>query len=353
MKTILYVIDSLSVGGAERLLVETINNLPEFRIVVVTLYPGDDLLPELNCHSVHCLDFKGKLTIPTTVLKLRKLITSYCPDIVHAHLLWSTFIARLATPKSIPFYFSVHSTLSKDAFGKNKLSLFLEKVTYKPWHTAIFVSEYVKSDYDQSVGLRGPAHVLYNFIPDQFFQNFRLKPDNKLEKFVAVGNLKEAKNYQYLIEAFKILKEKGVSATLDIYGQGYLQKTLQQEIDKYQLPIKLKGTAKNIHTILPQYDAYVLCSMHEGFGLAPVEAMAVGLPVFLSDIPIMHEVSGGHAVFFNPQRPEDFAGKVQEAMGQADKLKLHAEQAHAFALKLASHKSYLKGLYQIYGNSLK
>jgi glycosyltransferase involved in cell wall biosynthesis len=353
LKTILYVIDSLSVGGAERLLVETVNNLPEFRIVVVTLYPGNDLLPELSCHAVHCLHFSGKLGMPAAVFKLRKLINRYRPALVHSHLLWSTFVARLATPKRIPFYFSVHSTLSKDAFEKNKLSLLLEKLTYKPWHTAIFVSEFVKNDYDQLVGLRGPAQVLYNFIPDQFFQNFRLKPDNKLKRFVAVGNLKEAKNYLYLIEAFKILKEKGVSLTLDIYGQGYLQKPLQEEIDQHQLPIALKGTARNIHAILPQYDAYVLCSLHEGFGLAPVEAMAVGLPVFLSDIPTMREISGGHAIFLDPQMPEDFVAKVLEATGQEYELKQQVEHAHAFALKIASRQSYLKGLYQLYGNSLK
>lgn len=347
-KTILYVIDSLSVGGAERLLVDTINSLPEFRIIVVTLYPGGELQAELKCQAVHCLHLKGKFSIPGAILNLRKIISGYKPDVVHAHLLWSTFIARLATPKQIPFFFSVHSTLSKDAFEKNKLSLFLEKLTYKPWHTAIFVSEFVKNDYQQTIGLRGPAHVLYNFIPDRFFQNYRLKPANQLKKFVAVGNLKEAKNYQYLIEAFKILKEKGIDISLDIYGEGHLRESLQNEIDKFQLPITLKSTASDIHTILPKYDAYVLCSIHEGFGLAPMEAMAVGLPVFLSNIPIMHEISEGNAIFFNPERPVTFIAGLEKALAQPEVLEKKVAQAHAGALQMATRKSYLKNLRVIY-----
>jgi glycosyltransferase involved in cell wall biosynthesis len=348
MVTILYVIDSLSVGGAERLLVNTINSLQDHKIIIVTLYPRNEYQQELKNATLYCLDFKGTLSIPLTVLKLRRIIAKLNPDIVHSHLLWSTFIARLATPKNIPFFFSVHSTLSKDAFEKNRLSLFLEKLTYKPHQTAIFVSEFVKEDYQKAIGLRGPAHVLHNFIPDQFFQNFRIKPDNKLHKFVAVGNLKEAKNYYYLIKAFKILKEKEVEASLDIYGSGYLENDLQKEIDQNQLPITLIGTAGSIFKILPQYDAYVLCSLHEGFGLAPVEAMAIGLPVFLSDIPVMHEISGGKAIFIDPKEPVDFASQLVKYQGGNKYLEATVSKAYTYVSQKFSRESYSKKLRVIY-----
>ena len=55
---------------------------------------------------------------------------------------------------------------------------------------------------------------------------------------------------------------------------------LQKQISKYKLPIKLMGIHEKIYEVLPSYDAFVMCSFVEGFGISAAEAMAIGLPFY-------------------------------------------------------------------------
>ncbi len=57
-------------------------------------------------------------------------------------------------------------------------------------------------------------------------------------------------------------------------------------------------------------DLLVQPSFYEGFGLPPLEAMAAGCPVAVSDIPVLREVCGDAAAYFDPLKPEDIASQV-------------------------------------------
>jgi glycosyltransferase involved in cell wall biosynthesis len=52
-------------------------------------------------------------------------------------------------------------------------------------------------------------------------------------------------------------------------------------------------------------------SLEEGFGLPTLEAQIHGCIPLLSDIPVFHEVSGDHAIFFNPYAPESLVSAIQ------------------------------------------
>src|SRR3712207_7032732 len=61
---------------------------------------------------------------------------------------------------------------------------------------------------------------------------------------------------------------------------------------------------------LLQATALVSASRDEGFGIPLVEAMSVGTPVVVSDIPIFREIGGDAALYFDPTSPEDVASAV-------------------------------------------
>jgi glycosyltransferase involved in cell wall biosynthesis len=61
-------------------------------------------------------------------------------------------------------------------------------------------------------------------------------------------------------------------------------------------------------------DAFVHPAFSEGFGLPPVEALARGLPVACSDIPVLREVMGDDAIFFDPHAPASIAAAVSAAL---------------------------------------
>src|SRR5688572_3443861 len=96
---VLHVIDTLSVGGAEKLLVGTVNGLSQFNHHVVYLSGSDALAKDLpaDCKIVK-LNFRSKLDTFRCVKQLRRYIRENDIDIVHSHLVMSTIIARLACP---------------------------------------------------------------------------------------------------------------------------------------------------------------------------------------------------------------------------------------------------------------
>ena len=76
---------------------------------------------------------------------------------------------RLATPRKIPLYNCIQNISSMASYTANRLSLYLEKLTYTKRHHIIAVSKVVLDDFDQWVGLKGRSTVLYNIIGDEFF----------------------------------------------------------------------------------------------------------------------------------------------------------------------------------------
>jgi glycosyltransferase involved in cell wall biosynthesis len=347
---IVHVIDSLGRGGAETQLVGLLPLLAEhYDITLVTLMPDSDFPPEaVIAADRHCLGYTGFKSLPRCVLALRKIIRRVRPDLVRSQLYLSGIVARAATPAGIPLVFSIHSSMSHDAYLKNRFALPLERLTYRPRHALIAVSRYALDDFDRHVGVKGKAFVLHNSIAEAFFDRpcaQAWKPGRPF-RLVAVGNLKEAKNYAFLVEAFRGLA--GAPVSLDIYGEGALRPALQAAIDSKRLPIRLMGQSADLPDILSGYDGYVMPSLYEGFGIAAAEAMAAGLPMLLSDLAVLREVAQGEARFFDPADPASFAARVREILaGRVDLVRLSTEGRRIAAenYRRPAYVERLRGIY--------
>jgi glycosyltransferase involved in cell wall biosynthesis len=67
---------------------------------------------------------------------------------------------------------------------------------------------------------------------------------------------------------------------------------------------------EDLATLYRAAEAYVFPSLSEGFGLPALEAMASRLPVICSAIPVLREICGDNAIYFDPQDPSDIASKI-------------------------------------------
>lgn len=305
---IVHVIDSLALGGTENQFLSLLPDLArDHEIILVTLKDDDRTdFGELPVTRRYCLNFTGPRSLPATAWRLRRIIAREKPDLVRAQLYWSSVAARLATPRSVPLVFSIHSTMSEDGYLKRREALWLEKLTYRSRHRLISVSRHALEDFDRHVGLKGPADVMTNFVDPQFAASGSRKPIGGRLRLVAVGNLKPVKNYSYLIEAMNGVE--GVE--LDIFGEGPERPALERQIASSGAHVLLKGIRGDMWNVLPEYDAFVMPSLYEGCPNAAIEAMAAGLPLLLSDIPVMREVSHGNALFFNQKDLRAFAALI-------------------------------------------
>lgn len=129
-----------------------------------------------------------------------------------------------------------------------------------------------------------------------------------------VGNAHPHKNVPTLIKAAEILKMR-----LAIVGY---DKFFQSRLPKSQF-VEVVGEVPN-NKIADWYRhaaALVTASKMEGFGIPPLEAMSVGCPAIVSDIPVFHEVYGEAAVYFNQNDPNDIAKVIKETITDRKKLK--------------------------------
>jgi glycosyltransferase involved in cell wall biosynthesis len=346
---IVHVIDSLTRGGAETLLVNLLPALAErYDIVLVTLRPDSDFEhDQLAVKALYCLGYTGSRSLPACAWKLRRIIRRHRPALVRAQLFTASLVARLATPRRVPLVFSIHNPMSEDAYTKNRLALPLEKLTYRKRHALISVSRSALDDFEQWVGVRGQSFVLPNFINDAYLEAARVRRTlGKPLRLIAVGMLKAQKNYFYLIEAFR--RMRGAKVALDIYGDGPLRAELQRAIDAGSLPIRLLGKRPDVYNRLDDYDLYVMPSRYEGFGIAPVEAMAAGLPLLLSDLPVLREISYGNALFFDIADPEALPALLRTLGDREAELADLSERGIALAREHYRRDSYVEKLAAIY-----
>jgi len=358
MKKVLFlVIDNLAKGGAEVLLAGTLPKLNEkYSVILITLTNECEFnTNEILFEKKYTLGFNNKLSFFSCVRKLRKIIKETHPSLIHSHLFYSSLIARWACPSNIPLVYSLHNEMSKNVFNNSKVLTYLEKKTVKKNHAVIAVSKEVLRDYENTIGKNNSSFILHNYISDVFFRGSLVKaypkPIQRIN-IIAAGNIKTQKNYAYLIKAFSLLKDFNV--TLDIYGYGKDEviKAFQKEIDQNNLPINFKGQAHHIHELLPQYDLYVSSSKHEGFGIATVEAMASGLPVLLSDLPVYHEITFNNALFFDIQDSGSFQNLIKQIFENKYDLNELSKKGIDIAKKYTK-EIYLKKLLNIYDHLLK
>lgn len=347
---ILHVIDSLGRGGAETLLVGVIRSLVTYDHHIVLLSDKNDfkdLIPE-DC-TISIVPFNRMYDLPFACLQLKKLIHSFKPDIVHSHLFWSSIIARLATPSKVKLFYSNHCLQSLDAF-QNRLYRLLEKALYNKRHTLISVSKTVEADYKNFIKVKGRHVVLHNFVDDRFFSLKKMIRSTSITlKCIAVGRLATQKNWAFLLAAFSKLKGEDIS--LDIYGTGELKEKLEAIKNEYELEkVQFKGLHRNIEQVLPHYDLFISGSLYEGHPVSVLEAMAAGIPLLLSDIPVMHEAAQEFAVYFDLADTQDFVEKIMFLKNNEPALLDVSSKGREFAGNNFRKEEYLRKLVNIYKN---
>lgn len=346
---VLHVIDTLGIGGAEKLLTGIIRMLPQFEHHVAYLGGSEALLPELppGCRVIR-LPFQSKTSIFHCAFCLSRYIRQHSIGIVHSHLFMSTIIARMACPRDVKIYTTIHNMPSQNYFA-TRLRRWAEKLTYRGRHHLLAVSEAVLKDYDACIGIRGPADVLYNYVERNFFsQDYKHMCFNGTLKAVAVGSLKKAKNYSFLLDCFRKLP---ANIRLDIYGEGPLKEPLQAMITRHRLNVRLCGIRRDMWDVLPAYDLFVMSSVYEGQPVALLEAMASGMPAMLSDIPELREASGEHAIFFGLHNTHDFINKIKAIADHRIDLDAYAKAGFVRAKTMATQEQYLEALSGLYGES--
>ena len=306
---VLFIIDTLETGGAEKSLLEITSRFSHFEPVFLQLFPGEKLANSFQEAGieVHSFKFSTNYNFKRIANEIVETVKKINPVIIHSTLFRSDMVAReLVKDIKVPLINSfVNNSYSKNRY--NNLNI-LEKIKLKGielWdrHTAknvdLFISnsETIKKSNAEALGISlDKIKVIYRGRDTEKFGNIDNSKTQKLKQefniqnekiFLNVSRLLERKGQLELIRAFEALVKEHPKAKLLIAGAGSFQGKLETEINSRALQnsVFLLGNRDDVPELLNLADFFVFPSHYEGLPGALIEAMFSKTTIVASNIP--------------------------------------------------------------------
>ena len=288
MKRCLLFIPRMGGGGAERVMATIANNLcvgHEVMLVSMTdaesFYSLDERITvfalgqKINRKNAFTKLVTGAIGGTKAFIRLKSLIKKWKPDVMLSFLTEANLISILL--KILGIKCRVVISERNDPTARGGLSRWLECNFYHKADVVVCQSaaviDFFKEKHRHKMTVI-PNPIAADAIPPRH-------EGERRKAIVAVGRLDPQKNFKMLIRAFSKLDPAFAEYTLEIYGGGWLEKDLREQIEALGLTgrIFLMGTRKNVMFYIADAALYVMSSDFEGFPNALVEAMATGIPV--------------------------------------------------------------------------
>lgn len=313
MIKILFFIHDLGHGGAEKVLVNLVNNLNKnlFDITLISLFGGGVNEKFLKEHIHYKCIFKKCVRGNRIILKffspkfLHKLFIKEFYDIEVSYLEGPCSRIISGCPNNKTKIISwIHGEQKTVKNFKKSFRSYKEACTcYNKFNQIVCVSNTVKDDFCSLLNFNNQSNakcsVLYNTIESNIILNKSLdKIDEDLDmekiRLVAVGSLKEVKGFDRLLHIIKKLKDNLYKVHLYILGEGPLQERYEEyiNINKLNDVVTLLGYKTNPYKYISKCDLFVCSSHAEGFSTAATEALVVGTPVCTVEVSGMKEMLG-------------------------------------------------------------
>lgn len=293
MKKIVFLIDNLKGGGAEKAIKIIVEELASRNLkpIIILLEKKMDYNLSENIELYILSNRISKYNFLWIYLKFLMLLKKLSPDVLYAtntksqilSLCSKLFINNIKTIINIQvdltkqyeerkYIFSFYKRLLKfaDQYSFISHGIYINLKDMIPKKTNIFIANPI--DFDEINNLK-----LEN-IEEEYKNIFSKKV------FITIGRLTQQKGQEKLIEAFSLLEE---DFHLIILGTGEKEQELKSLAKKYNIQeqVFFLGFQKNPFKFLQKADIFILSSLWEGFGNVIIEAMSCNIPVISTDCP--------------------------------------------------------------------
>lgn len=307
-----FFINTLDGGGAEKVLVDLANQLPQdkYDITITTLLHGvhEDKLARHVHH--HC------------IIGTRNRFVSYVLERIYCRIIPHKLFARLFLQGEYDLMvsylegFNTHIVAAYN--GKAKRAAFVHCNTgvdtawtqtyrsleeclfqYKSFDKVCFISQDALDGFERVVGHLSNSSVVHNVIDlraviEKSKVRLQLSPhndDTTIIKLVSVGRLTKVKGYERLLNVIARLRDEKLICQLIICGDGDARKELENMARRKKISnVYFLGFQSNPYPYMRKADFYVCSSYSEGYSTSVVESIALGIPVLTTDCSGMREI---------------------------------------------------------------
>jgi L-malate glycosyltransferase len=377
---IAYLLGSLNRGGTETLLLDVFRNATANQLDAIAIYRKSGVLePDFIKSPMPHYKLPFQKNIFSYFFRLRKILQDQNVKCVHAQQPLDALLAWIATPGlGIKIILTLHGYDLQESRLDNMILSFILKRTY----ANIYVSNAQREYYQKKYRLdENQQRVVYNGISFEKFDGaksasthsmtashtmskedllrdeLKLTPDTML--FGTVGNFLPGRDQLTICKFLKLLKKEDISFHFVFVG-----KRVENSSDLYDDCVKycrqnnllenvsFLGSREDVPDILSQLDAFVYATDHDTFGIGVVEAMAVGIPVFVNDWMVMSEITdnGKYATLYKTKDDQDLLRHFLLFLQDKTDFLTKAANASSFVRQKYSIEKHIDNLMKIYNN---
>ena len=316
-RKVLFLIESLAGGGAEKVLTTLVQhiNKEKFDVTVCAISGGGEyeeiVKEQVSYHAI--------LREPADKSFFKKLAYTFKHHLVYKWLpiSWvyglfvphgndvevafvegfTTKLLSHSTNRKAKKYAWVHCNMDKDHWTTSIFSTIEDETSVYNRYDHIFcVSNTAVQGFRYTFArVNVNISTIYNPINTQIIKELaaeRIDIEQKTPRFVTVGRLEPQKGYDRLVRVINRIVSEGLGLELWIIGVGSQEASLKKYIQEHHLGncIKLMGFHSNPYKYIVQGDLFVCSSRSEGYSTAVTEALILGLPVITTDCSGMSEL---------------------------------------------------------------
>lgn len=310
MKKILFLIHDLGPGGAEKVLVNLVNNMDQtkFNITVMALIGGGVNEQFLKPHIRYIPRFKGlprghsHFMAAMSPQQLHKWLIKDTYDVEVSYLEGPTarIISGCPNPstKLVSWVHIEQHTHKRAEIGFRSHQEMVR--CHLAFQRIICVSEYVKNDFSTLYPQLEQLQVLYNTNESDAITRSAAESvepemsDNGVIRFCGVGKLIHNKGFDRVLRIHKRLREQGYPVHTYLLGNGADRGKLEEYVTQNSLTesVTFLGYQTNPYKYVARCDLFLCASLAEGFSTAATEALIVGTPVCTVEVSGMKEMLG-------------------------------------------------------------
>jgi glycosyltransferase involved in cell wall biosynthesis len=329
---LLFIVNSLGIGGAEKQVVTLLNHLDptHFRLHLAYLKPDELLLPQLqrekldevlSCDVRRPVDRAavGRLRSVVAARQIDAIVCTNSYSMLYGHL------ARGSNP-NVRLVTVFHTTKLQTC--KEKAQMLLYRQLFKRCDLLVYVCENQRRHWREQ-GLRPIAdQVVYNGIDTCGFTEGRSSTEQlafrrglgfQAGDFVIglCSGLRPEKAHGDLLAAIAKLRARGVAAKGLLIGDGPERPAIERTITRLDLQehVRITGVREDVRAFVSACDVMTLVSRTETFSLAALESMSLGKPLVMSDIGgASEQVIRGRTGYLFPPGDIEMLAKHLEAL---------------------------------------
>ena len=354
---------SLNRGGTETLMLDLCQNLKKIDFDALGIYrKGGVLEQEFLNSDVHFIMLKPGKNMLKYIWKLRNLLLDNKIDVVHAQQPIDALYARLATlGTKIPVILTLHGY----DFINSTLDWLILRIVLKTTSLNLYVSNYQKEYYRQKFKLKPHLQkVVYNGINLDKFETTagaNLRDELNLHKKTlllgTVGNFVPGRDPMTICRFLKLLNEQQLDFHFIFIGRKsetfpHIYKECVDFCNHNNLSnrVTFAGAREDVPALLPQLDAFLYATDHDTFGIAVVEAIAAGIPVFVNDWEVMNEITeeGKLATIYKTKDEKDLLEKFMLFLQTRETYKQKTKQVSSIVRQKFSIEKYIENLKIVY-----